>query len=311
MNKNTNQRLRSLPYSLLIAFVIIADVLIFPNSSSVAYSKRTVATTSSTDEATSTPFITPFPIDEELISQMNALLSPREDCILPCFWRLEPGKSTVADIKDFIATHPLKKDFDTLEPYEKDGMTIYDLSLRLTENGGLIVQFATLDGKLVYTKVEAHHPINWLLNSPMNLPNMLKALGTPSEVLVKFPLVQFGGIVWTVIYDKHNTIVQYEFDFQKLADDITSNEPIEMCPSLEKTFSIQAWLYSDNLNNAMKEKIGKLKQATPANWPISAMAKTNTEQFAKLFAIDEDHCLKALSKNELEKQKYSFEPPSN
>jgi hypothetical protein len=157
---------------------------------------------------TPTVGITPKPtLTNEQIDSMQNQLQNNEICKLPCWWGIEPGKTTWKDAQDFLLSLGLYPS-DGMYPavdfswFYQDGHI--ENSLYFLENGGLV---ETIDIKslLVRTKSERFFSF-WKNYSPENI---LKRYGKPSRIWIKstsYGTVGVGYELW-LFYDQQGFLI--------------------------------------------------------------------------------------------------------
>jgi hypothetical protein len=289
-------------YPLLYILICCVALVGTFNYHSLALTNPTPTPTLLLDEATPS---------NEILTKLQKLMAPNTECIFPCFWGFEQGRTSISQIRTFVERNLDDNEFIAQQLANPSGKTlnkfpVYSFNLPFGSKGLFKIKFAADSDRVVHTDLLIIRPSDWMPKSNLRISELLNTLGTPSEILVNIQGPYPPTFVWTFIYHDRHTLVQYEFDFDPPWSDQKENEPTLMCPHLDSTLSIQAWFESEQNLKPIEEHLPQLRYSTDKYWNVKQMTGLTPKEFAEKLSTDSETCLKALSYNELVKQKYPF-----
>jgi hypothetical protein len=150
-----------------------------------------------TPAPTLTKALSPTRSYNELIRKFEALLATNGGCRLPCFWGLTPGKTTVAELKQFLGQFPT--DFAS----QRGSYTLFYITSK-TGDSAWSVTFWTDPEKLTGILL----PVETAQHS-FPLAKILSDYGTPEKVFIGPPQESEHGLVMVVLYEKQQFAGRY------------------------------------------------------------------------------------------------------
>lgn len=265
--------------------------------------------------------LTPLPHAEVIVRLLNFKDESVEDCSLPCFAGIRPDKTTLSEIQElsvglFDGDEAVLVQFD--RPFEReDGMLDYILRLNhLNIAGSFSFSFIVSSEQEVLQRFQMrlNRPENWLESRGLGISEVLAVLGEPDELYISISAAQPSYFDIALGYETKGTLFRYKYFFEP--EQLTqSEEPIPLCGSWSKTFSIDVWIQSvdeDTYVDLLEEKLRLGETANTeeivyrAFWPMERMTNWNIEDWTQLMVENSEWCFDALSYDELLAAGYSY-----
>lgn len=258
-------------------------------------------------DATATPSQSDL-LNQELLSVVNDLMQPDEDCLLPCFWGFIPGRSSLIDIKDFWTTI-IRLPIETT-PSEDDVTFASFWTDFLPRNAYTDISFSmTFKGDVLWLlKVSTFNTSIWLEDDWLSLWRVLQEVG--NDDIEYYIGVRQGQIVLILLDITSNIMIQKTYSFQANSNMSPDNDtPLQLCPTLDNLIYTSLWLLSDDTSISIEEIIGNptLPGSKLASYePIEVMSNLNSEEFSNLIRENPENCLDILSYAKLIELGYGF-----
>lgn len=270
------------------------------------------------------PIIPTYPPSEVTLPVVIDLMRTDENCLLPCFWGFNLGKSisqeTTAFVIDTFQQEPYVSIYDDdkdpknqLDPSTR-GMDFYETFLPLSSEGGsLQVIFRSIDNILVRIDIHLYKAANWLEDNPFILSKILALYGKPTDVYMRYSGAPAIGYALAVVYRDQGFIVEYGFgndlssNEQLMNERITKEGRLLICDEDPTYDSIDLTLQIDGnpipLIEILQPSLDDPSVFTPF-WDIEAMTGLSVEEFIETFAGNPDACIEAFSLAELREEGY-------
>lgn len=269
------------------------------------------------------PLPTPRPPNNDLLPILQKLLEkPMEDCILPCFWGVEPNETTTSEMLEIVTQAFAGNEFihDELEyetEGEVEGKTIrYRQFTLIFEPAGTFLIGFSVDEKSQIDRVDlAFSELNQWLETPhmFELSQLFAVLGTPADIFVVIAIYptdtseQFFYLY--VGYPDKAVLVVYEFKFED--EEFTfSDQPLQLCPRHTQNLRISVTLQSPDNNDHIKESWRELDDPTisygRSSWSVKDLLGIDVETFTQIILQNPDECIEAPSYNELKSKGFRF-----
>lgn len=221
-------------------------------------------TPTSTQTATPTPPATLNP--EQAKSVIRALLQTPEDCQVPCFWHIVPGKTAFDEAKNIFAHLGLTLKSTTSEGNKKIYSAVYE-----TENGLQIIPILKVqDGIVTDLRIDIHPEPQktgalreWLNYSPETL---IGQYGSPSRVDFFVGRGPNPSYSMSMYFDSVKLLTRY------VSYDLGSH--LQACPINGQMDSVNVWL-------------DQSLYAPPSDWvPLEQATSLTMDEFSKLMTDD-------------------------
>lgn len=258
-----------------------------------------------TPHPTLTPAATQIPLPErpETLSDIQALLQEAEEiCELPCFWGIQPGYTSAADVIGF-----LEPDADFSSAHESYAVEYY-----FREEGEqqpiFSIDVGITDEVASLTEIIVSNPSEWLPAETLELPHLLSIMQSLPQAYLSISLGQ-RRVFLIIAYDE-GVLAQYPFDL-RIEGDVSSptgDEPYLFCPSLEQNPFIKLRLSDSDARTMLEEyAIGFQPGATVIPyWSVDRMTGLETGEFIQRIIENPDECIELLSYAELVDLGYPF-----
>lgn len=262
-----------------------------------------------------------IPHAEVITKLFNFTVEGTEDCVLPCIAGIHPDETTLYEIQElavdlFDDDESILKRFDN--PFEReDGVLVYSLiASSSTITGYFALGFLIVPEDEVLRRFEAHlsHPENWLDASNLDIAEILAILGEPDAIYISISAAQPSYFDIALGYETKGILFRYKYFFEP--EQLTqSEEPIPLCGSWSKTYSVDVWIQAvdEELYTALLEEYLRLSESESteetvyrAFWPLERMTDWSTKELTQFLAENQEWCFDALSYEELLDAGYSY-----
>lgn len=258
--------------------------------------------------------------DGNQLTQIQSILSTEKNCKLLCFGDIDLDEVSLADVKAFVQINLSKINLTESTYLDEEKRPVYDIDWAIYDlrdiynRASVRIRFTSMeerDDHVAYIHLNIRAPRQeWLPKSSLYLPDILKLLGIPSDIFIRIiPLPSSPSLfVWTLVYKEKRVTVQYVFNFNVSWSSWTSeqqNKSVQICPFLENTYSIEAWIINSKIPNTNWTTIVFPESK---DWPLERIttAKVSIPEFVATFMGDTKNCLEILSYADLVKQEYPF-----
>ena len=257
----------------------------------------------------------------DAIDQLLNFAEPAEDCTLPCFGGIYPEETTLSEIRDMTITlfdddEAVLSQFDN--PFEReDGLLDYTLrfsSLDVAGSFSLRFLFSPEEHVLRRFHARLNRPENWLVSSHLDISEVLTVLGEPDEVYISISGSEPSYFNMVLGYEALGTLFLYTYFFEP--EQITQGEePIPLCGSWAKTYSIDVWIQAvdEEFYNALLEENLRLSEHPTfggivyrAFWSLDRITNWNVEDLTQFISENPEWCFDALSYDALWEAGYSY-----
>jgi hypothetical protein len=252
----------------------------------------------STSSQTTTPILTPgfFERNDNLISLFETLLN-MENCILPCWWGLQPGISRTSDIRDFLEETGLEGNLDG--PFVLGstnaliGQGVYFNFVDISSLSS--VHFYVDKMRLQWIYISLWLPGRWLSaqENRLEIPSILAEMDELPKVYIftdSLRQIFLNDIGLTLLYLDEGVMLSYSFDIRDGQPQSSSWPLLRICPSMESTNHLYIWLQSADDVKPVSRFIRGLTQGVNYH-PIEEILDIDSETFAQFFIDHPDSCL--------------------
>jgi hypothetical protein len=255
--------------------------------------------------ATATPFPTPInlPFAPRALDELETLLLPHEECTLPCFWEFRPGFSTIDEVAAFLQ---LKTGIGYFED-------ILVLDYHFIEEGStdpiFSITFTVDQGILSWMQVFLEDLDEWLPDNTLSMATLFERVDSEPEIYVSINAATNMFFVLVVHNDK-GVMAQYAFEFQE--DEFTeSNNPIILCPLMERNTSLVLWLQNEDQPTPVQEHIdlpprSNINGLRDIDESIEFFTGMDSATFIDHITNHATECIEAFSYIELRRRGYVF-----
>jgi hypothetical protein len=251
--------------------------------------------------------------DVAWVSAIRQLMITNNECQLPCFWGFEPGEAEIRDILEFLSDIDeddiIMTQINDTPVVGDNGELGYNFILRFEPDTSLLVGLSTRDSVLFQTSVMINHPGELLADSIFEVSHILQMLGEPTEIFVALRGPTPSTFSLTLVYNDESVMVRYLINSQEPFNRMNPDQPLQLCPSMDRIELIFAWLQSPESETSVEENFPGLRDDTlpRSNWSLERISDNmNIETFTSLFFDDPDACIQLLSINQLIQQGYNF-----
>ena len=248
--------------------------------------------------STETPIPSPSPgRDKDLLKTFEGLMSSEyQDCILPCWWNLRPGETTIDETVEFLNRTEFDRHWKdsiyselSLEKYIRaEALPLY--FLKDSYFGEFVISFGfDSNDRINSIRVVFNNPGKWL-SAEANKISVSEVLSqipeTPEIFIAENPSTfRLSEYHLTLLYRQRGVEVNYSFD---LSDDNPKSRitNLNLCLDNERTTSIEMSLL--NSTATLKDKQYPENFKTPEN---ATGIGISTEDFVQFFKEHPDECL--------------------
>ena len=260
----------------------------------------------SAEDRSPVPALTPTIASQKtILPRIQELMIDNGECTLPCFWGFQPEEATSAEIDQLLASLGAE-----INLYQVDGQTGHNSDWFFHPDGLLMLGFSISDHshRLNQTSIILTDPHVWLPKSVLELSEVLKSLGLPTDVfvLIAGPPLRYSLLV---LYNDQGVMIRYDIDIEYDPFNIDVDAPLRICPSTQETKSIYAWLQNPDSEAPVEENQPDLREAdrpTRTFWPLYRMTGMTVEEFTEFFLENPDGCIEAPSLAALQEKGYQY-----
>ncbi len=240
---------------------------------------------------------------EALISQIDNLLLPNEDCLLPCFGSLYPHQSNTEAIEEFVNQFDADGSKVQIRPHETGGIGI---SLFFEPAGLFSINLLAEDEQLSSITVGISSVHEWFSETPYNLPDVFRTYGEPDSifVLIAGPPTRFALVM---PYNEQGFMFRYSATYAD-SQIINGEEPLSIClhPEIVDLNQIDIWLQSEDKIPLVENRQPDLHDEREIRpwWDIQRMANVTVTEFVDFFMSNPQQCFPIPSLAELREQGY-------
>ncbi|MCQ3929664.1 MAG: hypothetical protein DPW16_04340 [Chloroflexi bacterium] len=247
------------------------------------------------------PTETPKQID--LVDLVNSLLTPKEECILPCFMGLQVGETTLDETKGFfeeILNQPLEGPIITHNVQEY--YLYLDFGLGIEEEISPLSLGIFFRGQtLQIIALSLNDTKDWLTisDSIFLLQELLSKIdSTPLIYVAIKPL--WGNFFLILDYYELGLTIEYRFDFEQ--NQYSYEKPIQICPQPEQVSAIRMRIQSDM--SYFRTELMPPPEDDFFYWSVEKMLGISAEGFINQIISDSDNCFSAPSYGDLQQMGY-------
>ena len=207
--------------------------------------------------------------DERLVL-VRDMLETNAGCELPCWWGINPGKTTWQATRDFFSSQGIGTImyegalYYYFDPPLLERSVLYNLELHFVQREGVVYSIG-INSQVLGDPKSNRFPQDWHRYA---LDQVLTRHGAPSQVMLEFwpnPPGPYYPYSLFVFYDHLGILIRY-------GGSAIPGEPFRMCPDLAKVEYLNLWLRSPgegpallelaNLDRAELAQMLSLKEAT-------------------------------------------------
>ncbi|MBI5927941.1 MAG: hypothetical protein HY862_01420 [Chloroflexi bacterium] len=247
------------------------------------------------------PTETPEQID--LVDLVNSLLSPKEECILPCFMGLQVGETTLNETKGFF-----EETFN--QPLESPAITGNILEYYPTLDFGLgideeispfILGLFFRNQLLRIITLNLDDTKDWLTisGSIFLLQELLGQIDSTPLIYVAIKAL-WGNFFLILDYDELGLTIEYRFDFEQ--NQYSYEKPIQICPQPEQVSAIRMRIQSDM--SYFRTELMPPPEDDFFYWSVEKMLGISAEEFINQIISNSDNCFSAPSYGDLQQMGY-------
>lgn len=261
------------------------------------------------------PTATPTSVDlqnTELLTVVQELLRPDEDCQLPCFWGFIPGVSSVSEVQDFWMTTfeiPLET---TLSDDGRIFASFWADFVPQNTNTDIFVTMTFRDDVLWLFNITMFDISIWLGDDWLSPPDVLQELPDGTEIFIGVRLP--GGpstVSLTLVNTEANIMIRKVYQLHISGNIISpdSTEPLLLCPTENNLIYSSLWILDDETPISIEEVLGNPTfpgSELAVYQPIEFMTNLSSDEFSEFIHENPDDCVEMLSYSELLDLGYSF-----
>ncbi len=229
------------------------------------------------------------------------LLSPNEECVLPCLWYFSIGTTDSNEIAAFLAENFVS--YNLVGPAVVGNIEEYDFGLDFVEHEpkSFNIRFFFRDDQLQSIVLQLEEINEWLMPSDtiLAISYLLdKVADTPDIYIGIQPLWQSYIILFH--YQNLGLTLKYEFIFGE--NEYSYDDPILICPKMEQVSRISLQIKSSNFS--VRVDPAAPNQNDLFYWSIGRIAKISSSKFVEQVTSNPESCIEIASYEELVENGY-------
>jgi hypothetical protein len=159
-----------------ISFRVVPSQTVSPSSTP---SPTWTITSTPTQIATYTPTLGPTLLPEQVEAWISDMLLTNGGCRLPCWWGIEPGKTTWAEVVRLVEPYASKIDVLKQDDGFVSGIYFFAIPEEISPSGFIYLGFSFNDAIIDSIGVMGIHEMN-----SYKLPTLLTTFGVPGDVYI-------------------------------------------------------------------------------------------------------------------------------